>query len=403
MKHLLQWTFFIFFIISLLAGCVRRAPLPEWVSKIPATKEAVGPEEIFGLPSGESISFRQLLEGIETARVIFVGESHDQAEQHQIQVRILRELSSRGTNLAIAMEMFEQFQQPILDRWSQGLLTEEAFLKEVDWETTWAMDYQLYKGILDEAKARHLKVLGLNVARELVRKVAQNGIEGLSREDKGNLPEIDLSDKGHRAYIKGIYKGHPGGLAKEFDHFYQAQCLRDEAMAGALADFLKSPEGENKVVLVFAGNGHVIFDFAIPNRLYRRVSTPFETIVLKEWKKEINGDLTFSGASSPLADFIWITKPNPPEMKRPRIGVVVQKKEGANGLWVERVIPESPAEKAGLLPGDRLIAAAGKEIAEVKDLHDVLAQKGWGRDVTFTILRKGARREIKVTLPAIQE
>ena len=78
-------------------------------------------------------------------------------------------------------------------------------------------------------------------------------------------------------------------------------------------------------------------------------------------------DLTFLGASSPPADFIWITRPAPPEKKRPRIGVVLSLKEDPKGIWIERVVPESPAEKAGLLPEDQFIAVEGKEIKQEGD------------------------------------
>jgi S1-C subfamily serine protease len=63
------------------------------------------------------------------------------------------------------------------------------------------------------------------------------------------------------------------------------------------------------------------------------------------------------------------------------------------------VIPGSPAEKAGLLPGDQLIAVEEIEIKEVKEIHHALAEKGWGRDITFTIIREGMKKEITVKLP----
>jgi uncharacterized iron-regulated protein len=360
-------------------------------------------EQIFRLPEGERISFNQLLDDLDRARVIYVGESHDQIEHHQIQVRILQEFITRGKKVALAMEMFEKPQQSILDRWSKGFLTEEEFLKEIEWETTWSMDYHLYKDILNEVKNHHLKLLGLNIQKEWVRKVAQNGLENLSPEDKKGLPEMDLTDQHHRAYIASIYKSHRGGLAKDFEYFYQAQCLRDEAMAEAISDFLQSPEGKERTVLVFAGNGHVVFDFGIPKRLGRRTSIPYKTIVLKEWRKEINGDFNFSNANTPLSNFLWITNPNPPEKKRPRIGIVLREKEEAKGVWIERIIPQSPAEKAGLLPGDQFLAIEGKEIKKLRDLHDAFSQKGWGKEITLTILREGVMKEIVIILPSLKD
>jgi len=118
----------------------------------------------------------------------------------------------------------------------------------------------------------------------------------------------------------------------------------------------------------------------------------------------MNGDLTFTGASSPLANFLWITQPNPPEKERPRIGVILeQQKEGQKGLRVEKVIPESPAEKAGLYPGDRLVSVEGKEITKIKDIHHALEQKGWGNDITFTIMREGMEKKITVKLPPSED
>ena len=404
MKKFFLWILLIFVFGVFFSGCVKKTLLPPWVSKIPVTKTSVGPEEIFRLPDGDPIPFLHLLEDINKTRVIFVGESHDQIAHHQIQVKLIQDLVKKGKDVVVAMEMFESSQQPILDRWSQGLLTEEEFLKETQWDTTWGMDYELYKGILDEAKGHPLKVIALNVQRDLVRKVAQSGIEGLSPEDKKKLPKMDLTDPSHRAYIKSIYKGHQGGSAKGFKKFYEAQSLWDEGMAETLSEFLRSPEGEQKTVLVFVGSGHLIYGFGIPKRFYRRTPIPYQTIILKAWKEKIDEDFTFTEATSPLANFLWITQPNPPEKKQPRIGVILkQQKEDQKGLWIEKVIPDSPAEKAGLLPGDQFFSVEGKAITTVKDIHHALAEKGWGNDITFTILREGLKKEITVTLPPLKD
>lgn len=403
MKNSLLWIFIILLGGCLLSSCLKRASLPPWVSRISTLREPISSEEIFKLPEGDQISFVPLLDDLDTARVIFVGETHDQIEHHQIEVKALKGLLERGKDLAVGMEMLERIQQPILDRWSQGLLTEEEFLKEVKWETTWGVDYNFYKGILDEIKGHHMKLLGLNVPQDLVRKVAENGIKGLSREDREMLPEMDLTDQQHRTYIATIYKTHEVGPAKNSENFYEAQCLWDEGMAESLAEFLKSSENQGKTVLVFAGSAHVVFDFGIPERLYRRIQVPFKTIVLKEWKKEIDEDLAFTGTPVPLSNFLWITRPNPPEKKKLRIGIVFKQDWDQKGLWIERVIPASPAEKAGLRPGDQLIAVEGIEIREVKEIHHALAEKGWGKDITFTIIRQGLKKEITVTLPPLKD
>jgi uncharacterized iron-regulated protein len=375
---------------------------PLWFLKVSENSPSPGAEEIIKLPAGEKISFLQLSDDLRNPRVIFIGESHDQIEHHQIQVKIIKNLVARGKEVAIGMEMFEKSQQPILDKWSNGLLTEEEFLNEVQWEKTWGMDYQLYKPILDEAKNHRLKVIALNVHRDLVRKVAQSGIEKLSPEDKAKLPEINFTDKEHLSYIKTIYRDHQGGSAEKFKHFYQAQCLWDDGMAETLSQFLKSPEGMGKTVAVIVGSGHIVFDFGIPKRFYRRTPLPYQTIVLKTWKKNLDEDLSFSGTSEPIADFLWVTHPSPFEKKRPRIGVVLKETEEPARVLIERVIPGSPAEKAGLLPGDQFISIDGKEIAKLKDIHDAVVQKGRGKEIIMIILRDSSEKRIPITIPTAE-
>ncbi len=385
----------------LSSGCVKQVPPPVWVANVRSLSPPIGPDEIIRFPEGEKVSLPELLTDIEDARVILIGEAHDQFDHHRVQLTVIRELMQTGKSVVIAMEMFQRPQQPVLDRWSEGILTEAQFLKDVDWDTTWAMDYGLYRGLLDEARIHHLKVLALNVPRERVRKVAEAGIEGLSPEEAAQLPKMDLSNRDHRTYINAIYKRHTEGSAKGFERFYEAQCLWDEGMAETLSDFLRSPEGQGKTVVVIAGTGHVVFYFGIPKRFYRRTPLPLKTIVLKEWEKDLaeDQDLTFVSPTRPVADYLWVTRPNPPEKKRPRIGVIFKEGGEQEGLVIERVVPEGPAEKAGLLPGDRLVAVEGKGIQTVRDIQEALEEKGWGDDITFTVDREGSKKEISVTLP----
>ncbi len=381
---------------SLVGGLMEGLPLS--IQKLPLAPPSPGSEEIFRLSDGDKISFRQLLDDLRESRVIYIGESHDQMEHHQIQRRMISGLAKQGREVVIAMEMFQKSQQPLLDLWSQGHLTEEEFLRLVQWETTWGMDYQLYKGILDEAKERRLNILGLNVPRELVRMIAQKGVEGLSEEERKRLPDLDLTDQHHRIYIEGIYKSHEAGLAKDFEKFYQAQVLWDEGMAQHLSEFLSSPKGVGKIVVVLTGNGHILYHFGIPKRLYRRNPFPYKTIILKEWKKGIEDAPEIIPGSLPLGDYLWITHPSSPQRERPKIGIVLREEKEPDGVWIERVLPKSPAENAGFASGDKILSVDGKEIKRLRDLHDAVTRKDRGEILLFTIERNGLKKEMSVIL-----
>jgi C-terminal processing protease CtpA/Prc len=70
------------------------------------------------------------------------------------------------------------------------------------------------------------------------------------------------------------------------------------------------------------------------------------------------------------------------------------------GYKVLKVVPGSPAEKAGLQPGDILFALNGVRIANENEAELAKARKEWkpGQSVTYTIKREGVDREIRLTL-----
>ena len=115
MKHLFLWTLFILLFGGLLSSSCAKRIQPSWVSKIATVREPIGAEEIFRLPDGDQISLPQLLSDLEPSSVIFAGETHDQIEHHRNQLKILRGLMEKNTDVLVGMEMFERSQQPLLD------------------------------------------------------------------------------------------------------------------------------------------------------------------------------------------------------------------------------------------------------------------------------------------------
>lgn len=98
------------------------------------------------------------------------------------------------------------------------------------------------------------------------------------------------------------------------------------------------------------------------------------------------------------------------EVRRGRLGVFIQsvtpELAEALGLEVERgalisqVEPGSPAEKAGLQPGDVVVALDGREIRNGDDLRNRIALLSIGTEVTLTYIRDGERRTAKATIAA---
>jgi S1-C subfamily serine protease len=70
--------------------------------------------------------------------------------------------------------------------------------------------------------------------------------------------------------------------------------------------------------------------------------------------------------------------------------------EAAAGIVVVSVEPESPADIAGLRPGDTLVAFDGTPLIGVDDLHRQLTDARIDKAVTLVIVRRGERRQVVI-------
>jgi len=84
------------------------------------------------------------------------------------------------------------------------------------------------------------------------------------------------------------------------------------------------------------------------------------------------------------------------------VGLELDKNE-AGALIVKRVVPESPAIKAGFREGDILVAIEGVKYAEnnKEQLKQVKEQMLPGKTLTYTVSRGGYDKTIKATLAKV--
>ena len=82
----------------------------------------------------------------------------------------------------------------------------------------------------------------------------------------------------------------------------------------------------------------------------------------------------------------------------------IETESAAGGGWaIKTVVPGSPAEKAGLKAGDVLVALNGVRFADENKeaLGKVKSTLGPGKQVTYTVARKGAEQQIAATLAEV--
>jgi uncharacterized iron-regulated protein len=356
-------------------------------------------EEIVHLPTGLALSFQGAMDMVSGARLVCIGETHDNLHAHRVELLILRELHRRFPGkVAVGMEMFREPDQEALDRWTKGELTEVEFLKATKWYENWGSDFGYYRDILAFTRENRIDVLALNPSKELQLQVRNSGLDNVPEGLKARLPEIGDPDPYQRAAMKAVYGGH---LRSEgtFDAFFRVQLLWEETMAVRVVDYLRSPRGEGKKMVTFTGGWHVRYGFGIPKKVVRRMPVPYvvvlpEEISIPEEKKDQMMDIDLPKIPLLPADFVWWVPYEGLEGKRMVMGIRIAGKD--NEVLVEGVTPGSPAEKAGILPGDRILSFDGQPVSEVADVFLSVREKKEGDEAAVIIRRDGAEESLRV-------
>jgi len=326
-----------------------------------------------------------IIEKVSSRKIIYAGEVHDRFEHHRAQFEIIRGLHGKNKKIAIGMEMFQSPFQQVLDDYIAGKIGEKEFLKKSEYFTRWSFDYNLYREILLYARAYKIPVVALNIRRELVSKVSKTGMLALTKDERGELPaDMDFTDKEYRRRLRESFQRHVHSTENNFDFFYQAQVLWDEAMAHTLDAFMrKNPEYQ---VVVIAGGGHLAFGSGIPRRTHRLNGLDYSII--------LNGD----EPGEQIADFVLFPEP---VAYREALRLMVQFKDEGKKLVIADFPKESISEKAGLKKGDLVLSIDGVPVEDVSDIKIHLLDKKKGDSVEVKVRRSRfllGDKELSVTV-----
>lgn len=246
------------------------------------------------LRTNSYIALEPLLQDLESAAVIFIGEQHDDPAHHAGQIQLIRALVQRGNRVAVGVEMFRADGQPQLDAWSKGELDEEDF-REI-FEQHWSL-WPVYRSIFLYARQQHLPMIGLNVDRELTRQISESGFDSLSPEQLKKLDGIACDvDQRYQNYLRRALGGH---LQQEkFKFFCEAQMVWDAMMAKNLLAWHENHPGWLLVVLT--GSGHA-WKYGMPEQLRRRSELPFRVLL-----PEVPGRIDRRHTTAAEADYLLL-------------------------------------------------------------------------------------------------
>jgi uncharacterized iron-regulated protein len=342
---------------------------------------------------GTLLTPTELAQRLDDVRVLFVGESHTDMEFHRVQLRVIQELHRRGRTVVVGLEMYPAAAQEWLDRWiSDEALTEEEFLEGAHWYRTWGYNWGYYRDIFVFARENAVRMVGVNVPREIVQTMRREGFEGLSAEQKALLPErVDTESGEHRQLFRAFFGDedslHGNMPPAVFEGMFRAQCTWDAAMGWNAVKALEAAGAADAIVVVLVGSGHVAYGLGAE----RQAKLWFDgrtASLIPVPVAEHGGRERIEAVRASYADFAWGLPPVTDPLY-PSLGISTPESRKGDHYTVIMVAEDSVAAAAGFQVGDELVSIDGVPIDEKETSRRIMAQKRWGDSAVFEVLRQG--------------
>lgn len=337
---------------------------------------------------GDLITPRELAARLAGVRVVFVGESHTSIEYHNVQRRLIEELTAAGRKVFVGLEMYPYTEQEWLDKWSAGSMSEADFLKDSRWYKNWGYHWLYYRDIFLFAKEHRLRMFGVNTPREVVAAVRRKGFANLTPEEAARIPaKIDTSSDDHkrlfRAYFSPEDSLHTSGMTEEqFSAMYNAQATWDATMGYNAVQALQKYGDKDTIMVVLIGSGHVAYGLGAE----RQAKTWFDGPIASVIPMAVQDD---KGVKPPVrasyANFVWGVAPEKAPLY-PTLGLSTGAR-GAEGYPVIAVQKDSVAAEAGFQVKDTLVAMDGVAITETEVLNRLMSAKRWADGAEFQVKR----------------
>jgi uncharacterized iron-regulated protein len=389
--------------LLLLVGCAA-APHSARVESPYVDPRTLRAGQILHLATGRLLTQTEALEYLCGFPIVYVGESHDNADDHAIQLTVLKAMEERFPDqIALGVEMLQRPFQADANAFVSGEMSESDF--ERVWRKSWG-DFSDYRDILMFVRQKKIPLIALNASAATRKAVREHAPSAMTPDAAKDLPEMDTQDPYHRAYIEAIFGSHGRGV-RSSDAFYRVQLLWDETMAQTAAEYLKSSAGHGRHLIVFAGANHVRYGFGIPRRLFRRLPLPFVIVEpyvngsLVERPKDRLMDVDAPDLPFRAADLYWAVNYRDLKDQQVKLGIMIEDAAGS-GVRVTGVLPGAPGDAAGLLTGDLILSVDGSTVKDASDLVSTVSRRKRGETGTIEVLRQGQRLSLGVTYDVVQ-
>ncbi len=229
--------------------------------------------------TGDVVAIEDFLSEVAHCDVVFLGEDHDNDSGHEFQLEVIKRLVEQGVDVAISMEQFERDVQGSLNDYLAGRISEEEFKST---SRPWPNYDKHYRAIIEFAKSDAIPVIASNVPRRIASAISKS--KTVAANEKVFMPRsTNLDEDGYWDNFVNTMSGHAGAEGTDrLKTFFASQCIKDDAMAEAITDFLAKNQHRPKLVVHLCGHFHSDFGLGTVSRVFDRNPLVRTTIVTME-------------------------------------------------------------------------------------------------------------------------
>lgn len=214
--------------------------------------------KVWDMSQSRFLSAEELLQRVDVANIILLGETHDNPRHHEGQRYLLEHIVQKGDKPALALEQFNADIQQKLDEISELDERDEALKKFADVLTF--SNKSDYLALIALAYDNQLNIVGANIGRDALQNVIRSGFEQFSEDELKHLAVPQVWNEQREQYLISHMGGvHCGQLRDEFKlGLAKAQRLRDAMMVDATLPYL------DKNIVMILGREHARRDIGLP-------------------------------------------------------------------------------------------------------------------------------------------
>lgn len=244
---------------AVLAACAQTPPLP-----VGDDNPLIG--RVWDVRAGRFVTQEAAIAKAVAARIVILGEAHDNPEHHRLQAKVLGAMLHGGRRPVLAMEQFDREHQAALDAArARGERQPERIADAGRFDRS-GWQWPGYRPLVELAAQHGLRIIAANFSRQEARALMRSGGPAV-----GLAPATPAL---HAALARDIVDGHCGVRPAEamLSGMIEAQRARDAQMAKALES-----AGTGGAVLI-AGAAHARRDRGVPQ--YLSVEARAHTLVI---------------------------------------------------------------------------------------------------------------------------